>query len=213
MFDISLQLRAILERMCAILPEYSHINMNQVELSASRTRSRSRAGLLAYVSPLKFKGGTPIAFRKRGDFIYHFGMRPIIKNGTEILYVIYFLTPRFFNLAYAEKIKTLLHELYHIHPDFNGDFRRFVGYQRIHGKSLKDYDRIIEGFYERFISANPWLPEAEFLRYDFRVLTKKYGELAFPIIPEIKPLFLKKEQVPKMLSKSIYASHESHFEG
>jgi predicted metallopeptidase len=67
-----------------------------------------------------------------------------------MLYVIYFLVPRFLNLPFREKMITLFHELFHISPEFNGDIRRFPGRNYAHGGSTRKYNarmaRLVDGY-------------------------------------------------------------------
>ena len=81
-------------------------------------------------------------------------MPTISHRGVEMLYVVYFLIPRFLNLPFREKLVTLFHELYHISPEFNGDIRRFPGKNYAHGSSTKRYNaymaRLVDAYLEKY---------------------------------------------------------------
>jgi hypothetical protein len=67
-------------------------------------------------------------------------MPAISHRGREMLYLIYFLVPRFVDLPFREKLITVFHELYHISPAFDGDIRRFPGKNYAHGSSTRRYN-------------------------------------------------------------------------
>jgi hypothetical protein len=70
----------------------------------------------------------------------------------EILYLVYFLTPRFFNLPPREKLITVFHELYHISPAFDGDIRRFPGRNFAHGSSTKRYNTLMANLVDDYMA-------------------------------------------------------------
>jgi hypothetical protein len=166
------EIRKYLQQICFVLPEFSHIDLSRVIVNTTAAKSNKRHGILAYVTPLKYKDGSDIFIRQRRNRTYRFQIDPFYKDGKEILYIINFLIPRFMHLSKENKIKTILHELYHISPLFNGDFRRFEGYSKIHGQSLEHYDKLIEGIYKRFLYAFPNFLEKRFFedRYEFQTV-------------------------------------------
>ena len=84
-------------------------------------------------------------FRRRGD---DDPPRPAVRDpaaccdaaGREMLYILSFYLPRFQNLDFREKLITVLHELWHISPQFNGDIRRHAGRYHAHTHSQAEYD-------------------------------------------------------------------------
>lgn len=120
------------------VPELSHVQTDKLAILATLCKSRRRTGMVAYVLPLRFKGGSPVRVVHRGASAYHYCIQPVFSDGREVLYSIHFLIPRFLRLTLREKIETVIHELYHIHPDCNGDLRRFSG-GRLHGPTDREY--------------------------------------------------------------------------
>jgi hypothetical protein len=80
-----------------------------------------------------------------------YSMPDVTYRGIDILYVIYFLVPRFLNLPFREKLITIFHELYHISPEFDGDIRRFPGKNYAHGSSRKRYNALMASFVEGYL--------------------------------------------------------------
>ena len=180
-------MQQVLTEVTTHVPEFGLIDCSRLRVSASYNRSPRRRGLLAYVLPLKYKDGSPVQTKTRGGKTLHFGIIPTIVDGKEILYIIYFMLPRFMNLSFRDKIETIIHELYHINPIFNGDLRRLKGRSYIHGNSLKEYDLKIKELADRFLDS-PYKTEVfEFLRHPFHKIEEKYGKVWTAHIPEPRP--------------------------
>src|SRR5690606_10410094 len=86
-----------------------------------------------------------------------------------------FYLPRFLDQSFREKFITILHELYHISPRFDGDIRRFGGRYHVHSHSQQDYDGQMEVFAREYLSSGPPEDLYDFLRSDFRELHRRYG--------------------------------------
>ena len=182
---------------CARLPELSHVRLPQIQLVASSCRSRRNSGVLAYVLPLKFSGGRPVEIIVRGNRTYHYAIIPtFLPGGAELLYSVHFLMPRFLNLSPEEKIATIIHELYHIHPDFNGDLRRFPG-GRLHGPTQRQYHEKVAGLTQRYRKAAPSILNLELLRLGHRQFEKRFGPIRVAGRPKgSRPKLLKVEPIP-----------------
>ena len=120
-------------------PELAHIAPEKVLVCVSSGRP-SPGGSLAKIHPLRFEGGGRSLTTRRGRRSVVCTMPSIVHKGEEILYVIYFLVPRFLELPFREKLITIFHELYHISPACDGDIRRFPGKNYAHGSSTKSYN-------------------------------------------------------------------------
>ena len=72
-------------------------------------------------------------------------------HGVPIKYVMDFYVPVFFNLSFREKLVTVLHELYHISPKFDGELRTFKGRSYQHGPSKEKYDNYMEYLCDKYI--------------------------------------------------------------
>lgn len=170
--------------------EFAGVRPERLRISATYARSSRKGGLLAYVVPLKFRDGSPIELRVRGRRTYHWGMLPYYVDGVEILYLIYFVLPRFYDLSLKEKLQTVVHELYHIHPSCNGDLRRFRGRSQLHG-DLKSYEIKIASLTEGFLNS-PHDPEVyTFLNGSFKATDRAFGGIQAPHLPEPRPRLIK----------------------
>ena len=94
-----------------------------------------------------------------------------------MLYILNFYLPRFLDLALEAKLATILHELWHIGPRFDGDVRRFGGRCYAHSGSQKRYDAQVSSLVEHWLALGP--PEAlyGFLRHDYRELARRHGRV------------------------------------
>ena len=135
-------------------PAFSRFDTARIGISAAYCRARRRSGLLAYVVPLKFRGGCPVERRVRGNRIFHWAMIPRFAGENELLYIIYFLLPRFWHLSQRQKLETVVHELCHINPLFDGDLRRFPGRSRWHGDRVV-YEKNVARLTDEFLSTSP----------------------------------------------------------
>ncbi|MBY0369348.1 hypothetical protein K2X33_01595 [bacterium] len=182
----------LLTEICSKVEEFQHIRPEQVLVSATFARSRRKAGLLAYVLPLKYRAGSPIERRVRGGREYHWAMLPYLREGREVLYIIYFVLPRFLHLSEREKLETVVHELYHISPDFNGDLRRFRGARSVLHGTHKAFDAKVRQLTDAFLASAPPLND-----YAFLSVSGRYADqLRATHIPEPRPKLLKVAACP-----------------
>ncbi len=191
MVDFNTSMARLMAEMTSKVGELRHIRTGQVLVSATFNRSARRAGLLAYVLPLKYRAGSPVERRVRGGREYHWAMMPMVRDGVEVLYIVYFMLPRFLHMTLREKLETVIHELYHIGPDFNGDLRRFKGRSELHGSS-KAYDAKVRELTDRFLESRHDADAYAFLespRYAPEKLSAKH-------IPEPRPKLLKIAHFP-----------------
>jgi len=172
-FDFTLHMRRLCEDMTDRLAELRHIDLSRVVISFSQTRSRTSWGLYASLTPMRFIGGKAHTFRHGRRWAIQ---RVYNSSGREMLYILNFYLPRFFQLGFEEKLATILHELWHISPDFNGDVRRYGGRCYAHSSS-GDHDRQAERLARQWLAERP--PESlyGFLRFDFRQLRRRYGRV------------------------------------
>jgi len=186
MVDFNASMARLMAEVVSKVGEFQHIRVDQVLVSATFNRSHRRSGLLAYVLPLKYRAGSPVERRVRGAREYHWAMLPQMQNGVEVLYILYFMLPRFLHLSTREKLETVVHELYHISPLFNGDLRRFRGRSVLHG-TLKSYDETVKKLTDEFMSTRHDASLYDFLsvpRHSEHLVDAKH-------IPEPRPKLLK----------------------
>lgn len=165
-FDFSGQMRLLCQDMVVRLPELAHIDLERVAVGFCQARSPQRHGLKATLTPLRFASGALVTVRHGRPYTMQRFFDP---SGIEILYLLSFYLPRFLDDPFEEKVVTILHELWHISPSFDGDLRRFHGRCYAHGPSQKAYD-------ERSAQlATKWLSQAPQSLYAF--LTQSYDQL------------------------------------
>lgn len=182
-FDFTSHMRRICDDMVGRLDQLRHIDLSRVALSFSQTRKAGRYGIYAAVTPLRFAGGgTHVVRRGR-----RWGIQRLCDaDGREMLYILNFYLPRFFDLPFREKLTTVLHELWHIGPKFDGDVRRLGGRCFAHGSSQKQYDAHIEALVARWLSLGPPEPLYAFLRLNFRELVQRHGRIVGRRVPAPK---------------------------
>lgn len=171
-FSYTQAMEAVVEDVVRTLPELAHVDTTRVLLSISQARQRSKHGVYASCVPLRFEGGSPEC--TVGQRTYR--MAPLLHEGREILYILYFMLPRFHDEQdYREKLATIIHELYHISPHFNGDIRRFPGKNWAHGTSRELYHEAMRVLADQYLRASPRAEEHEFLKAPFRDLLARPG--------------------------------------
>ncbi|WP_298271626.1 putative metallopeptidase [Geobacter sp.] len=152
--NLTRELEIVVAHIVRTVEELSHIDPARVLLCISSTRSGGVGGMYAKIHPLRFPGGTRSSEHRRGRHIYVSTMPTVVHREVEVLYVIYFLLPRFFDLPPREKLVTIFHELYHISPAFDGDIRRFPGRNFAHGSSTRRYNSHMARLVDAYLAAH-----------------------------------------------------------
>lgn len=151
----TLNLTAELERLIVDITArheaFSHVDPSRILVCVNSTRNGSSHGIFAKIHPLRFPSGITVQTVRRGRVTLRCTMPQISHQGREILYVIYFMIPRFLDRPLRDKLITIFHELYHVSPLFDGDIRRFPGRNFAHGGSTKKYNRLMEGFVDEYL--------------------------------------------------------------
>ncbi len=179
-FDFTSHIRVLCGDMIRRLDELSHVDLSRVAISFCQTRKAVRHGMYASLTPLRFAGGGTETVR-RGR---RWGLQRLLDpSGREMLYILSLYLPRFLDLELRRKLNTVIHELWHISPQFDGDVRRFRGRCWAHSGSQKRYDMQVEMLADRWWSLDPPPAAYEFLREDFRSLTQRYGTIYGRRIP------------------------------
>jgi predicted metallopeptidase len=185
-FDFTLHVRRLCDDMVTRLPELAHIDMSRVAVCFCQTRKAVPHGIFASLTPLRFKDGAATALRRGRP---HAIQRVCDSMGRKCCTSLAYL-PRFQNLDFREKLITVLHELWHISPYFNGDIRRHEGRYHAHTHSQAEYDDQMGQLADRWLAQSP-LPELwGFLHDDFRQLIGRHGGIVGLKIrrPRILPL-------------------------
>lgn len=180
-FDFTGAMRRLCSDMVARLPELLHIDFARVAVSFRQTRNASRCGIFASLTPLRFPGGALEAVRRGRRWRYP---RLIGPDGRDWLYILNFYLPRFLNLSFSEKLETIVHELWHIGPNCDGDLRRHSGRCFAHGSSQKRYDARLRPLVRAYLDSQPPEDLYAFLRSDFAALLRQHGRVVgqrFPV--------------------------------
>jgi predicted metallopeptidase len=178
-FDYTAAIAAVCDDICFRVPELRHIDMSRVAVGFSRTKNSEPYGIFASATPLRFENGEP--FRQSRGRIWTI-QRHFRPDGVECLYILYFYVPRFVELPLSQKLDTIVHELYHVNPLFNGDLRRFSGRRFAHG-SKRQYDQTVSRLVQDWLKHDPPSDLWDFLCYNYRDLVAKYGKLNGTQIP------------------------------
>ncbi len=172
--DFCAAMHALCTDICRRLPELKHIDMRYVIVSVRRARKPVLHGLQASLTPLRFAGGRRTTQRKGRTW----AIQPVrTASGEDALYILSFYLPRFLDQPFEEKLLTVLHELWHISPRFDGDLRRFPGRCHLHSPRQKDYDAWSASLARAYLACHPPPRLLEFLRYSFSELLVLHGEI------------------------------------
>jgi len=173
-FDFTAHMRCLCDDMVGRVDLLRHIEMDRVAVSFSQARKATSFGMFASLTPMRFAGGRLHTIRRGRKW----GVQRLYDaSGREMLYILNFYLPRFLDLKFHDKVSTVLHELWHIGPRFDGDVRRFGGRCFAHGSSQKQYDLEVEKLVGRWLIGQPPESVCAFLRYSFRELTVRHGRV------------------------------------
>jgi len=182
-FDFNLHVRRLCDDMVHRLPELGHLDLRRVAISFSQTRKAVDHGLYASLTPMRFAGGSRETIRHGRRWTVQ---RLVDPSGREMLYLLSFYLPRFLNQTFRHKLTTVLHELWHVSPRFDGDLRRFGGRCYAHTGSQKQYDAQVERLADHWLALDPPAAVYDFLRHDFAELVRRHGKVYGTKIPNPK---------------------------
>lgn len=162
-------------RLCQDITErheaFAHIDISRIAVCFTQTRSKVLHGLQAKLTPMRFEQGSLTCIRRGRTWT----VQRLFVGKREMSYILTFYLPRFLDQSFLEKFITILHELYHISPLFNGDIRRFSGRCHIHSASQMDYDSQMEVYVREYLSCHPPEELYGFLRMNFSQILKQHG--------------------------------------
>lgn len=167
------ELERLIRDITARTPQLQHVMPDKLLVCVSTGRT-TRGGSLAKIHPLRFAGGERSVKARRGRRSVLCTMPTIKHQGEEMLYVIYFLVPRFLELPLREKLITIFHELYHISPACDGDIRRFPGRNYAHGSSTKSYNLLMGKLVDAYLEMIPERSALDFLEGDLASLRSRH---------------------------------------
>ena len=173
-FDFCAAMRLLCQDMVKRLPEFGHIQMPRVAISLCKARRQTTHGIYASLTPLRFEAGSAEKLVRGRRYEVQ---RLRDEAGEEFLYILSFYLPRFLNTSLEEKLSTVVHELWHIGPHFDGDLRRLAGRFYAHGPSQKQYDAQMDRLAQRWLSLDPPAHAYEFLASSFDQLVAEHGRV------------------------------------
>lgn len=183
-FDFTTRMRTLCDDVAARCEALRHIHMPRVLVTFTPSRNRSRYGLQARVTPLRFRDGE--LTRRHGSTEYQ--VQRFFVDGAEMLYVLTFCLPRFLDQPFREKLVTVFHELYHVSPKFDGDLRRHPGRYAVHSHSKDDYDSRMAELVRDYLADHPDPGVFDFLRLGYRELWDTHGGITGVVVPRPKLL-------------------------
>ncbi len=178
-FDFCGQVRRVLADIVSRCPELGHVDVARVLLAVTQARSRRVHGLQARVTPLRFARGE--LTRQRRGVTYQ--VQRYFVAEMEYLYLMTFCLPRFLEQDFDDKLVTLVHELYHIGPAFDGDLRRHEGRYQLHTARQCAYDRKMAELARAYLASRPDPALYGFLRLNFAQLQYRHGAVLGVIVP------------------------------
>jgi hypothetical protein len=176
-FNLTRALEELIADIVGRVSQFDHVDPSRILVCVTTTRGGGVQGMYAKIHPLRFAGGVRSREVRRGRRRFVCTMPSISHRGSDLLYIIYFLAPRFFNLPPREKLITVFHELYHISPRFDGDIRRFPGRNYAHGASRKQYNALMGEFVDAYLRQVGSEVFPELLARDMATLRAEYTVL------------------------------------
>ena len=171
-FDFSAAMRQLCVDLVQKTPDLMHVDLSRMLIAVSQARVRSTYGIQASLTPLRFQNGSRETVRRGRRYRIQ---RVVNERNEEMLYILTFYLPRFMDLDLREKFVTIFHELWHIHPDFDGDIRRHPGRCYAHSGSQKEYDAQMGVFADRYLDLSPPKELHQFLHHNFSTLAASHG--------------------------------------
>ena len=180
-YDLTSELEKVVARL-ATLEEFGHVKLTGMILSLTQCRKNSYHGVYAAVKPLRFESGN----REKTRGKYRYVWPKFVIDGYLKLYQMIFYIPRCLDVSFEDKLLTIIHEMYHISPRFNGDLRRFPGKNYAHGHSRDEFDKALIPI------KNKALKKFDFKQFDFMVLNfkqlrEKYDSIVGNMFRNLEP--------------------------
>jgi len=173
-FDFTANMCRVCTDMIARLPELSHVDLSRMAVCFSQARKPVAHGLQATLTPMRFERGR-LTTRRYGR---KYTVQRLFDDAhREMLYILSFYLPRFLDLDLDEQLSTIVHELWHISPNFDGDLRRFDGRCYVHGRSQRQFDAQADRLARRWLACGPPEEVYGFLRLSFEQLVRRYGSV------------------------------------
>lgn len=139
--NLNVAIAQLIRHIARTMPEFSHIRGTRILVVAGEARRASRGT----VKPLTFAGARSVD-KETGR------RKPVVRiGGKRMLYSIT-LRPLFFrNSSPEERVATIIHELFHISPEFDGTLDR----TRRHARMGKDFNKLLRPLVRRYLKQCP----------------------------------------------------------
>ena len=172
-FDFTGNMVLLVDDIIKTHPFFNHMRIDNILVAISPSNG-NKNGVVAKLRPMLFEGGS----RTKVVRGIEYAVPEVIINRRNILYIVYFHLPRFLNHGNQKtKLSTVIHELHHVSPLFNGDIRRYSGKNYAHGNSRKDFDELISIYTEEYIKSTIHPELSVFLKYRYDELKRKDGAI------------------------------------
>lgn len=195
-YNLTDDIAAVVHLLALRVPRLAHVVPGQIVHGVVQARNRSRYGVYAQCHGLRFRHGKREQINRDGTA----WVWPDIRvGGRQVLYYISYFMPRFMDQPPRQRLHTLLHELYHISPKFNGDLRRFAGRNEFHGNSRAEFDGVVDDLLEEALGHL----DAErfpFLRSGFDELTQRFGAVVGTRLKNFAPKRVPATELPSILA-------------
>ena len=141
--DLTDGLRIAAQDMIRRIPELQHIKLERVHFAVFFTRKASRTLTYARCYPLTR------TVRSKGRRTFKL-TKVLTNSNLEARYLLAFAWERYWEMTPRDRLETLVHELYHISPAFDGEARAFPtgGW---HGQGRVWFDNIIHKLCEKYL--------------------------------------------------------------
>jgi len=177
-FDFTGSMDMLVDDIVKTHPFFNHIIPDNILIAISPSNG-NKNGVVAKLRPMLFEGGVRTKTIRGREY----EAPQVIIDGINILYIVYFHLPRYLDHGnHKTKLSTVLHELHHISPLFNGDIRRYTGKNYAHGNSRKGFDDLINVYTEEYIESTSQPELSYFLKYKYSELRRKYGAICGDMI-------------------------------
>ena len=131
-FDLTEGLREAAGEICGWIPELAHVDVSRIQFSLFYTRSAKQT--------LTYARCYPLSRQPKQVGKHWYGLEPIYTpERRKARYILAFAWKRYWEQSPKRRLETLIHEMYHISPKFNGEFRDFEA-GGPHGHGLKWFD-------------------------------------------------------------------------
>ncbi len=181
-FHVTAALRRLCADIAARCDTFAHLDLSAMLFTFTPSRSAERHGLLARVTPLRFRDGG--LYRRRRGRLYQ--VQRYFADAREQMYFVTLCLPRFLDQPFELKLTTVFHELYHIGPKFDGDIRRHEGRYAVHTHSKKGYDERMGELARKYLAGHPEPRVFGFLHATFAELWDHFGGVYGVTLPQPK---------------------------